>query len=253
MLLKLNFIWTYLCTQIIALVNLGKSCFQRIGWLDQKRNLMMETYQSIMNISGSQIRFIGSQKLFEHPCLIFSNHRSGADFFVDGYLTSGNAAYLGLAKIRYYLPGSMVLGHFHRHLILFTNRSLRREELYGRAIEMLKTRSIILYPEGSRNLLNQSLPLKIGFIKLAYQHQIPVQIMITGQKEDLFNEKTWSAQRGVTCLCSLSDVLKPNGCASLEHWIELIQQTWDQHLKNIYDSAPHANTYIDRLKLDQSI
>ena len=42
---------------------------------------------------------------------------------------------------------------------------------------MLKKKSILLYPEGTRNTSNVSKPLKLGLIKLGYEQNVPFKLL----------------------------------------------------------------------------
>ena len=44
---------------------------------------------------------------------------------------------------------------------------------------------LIVYPEGTRNLTERALPLKTGGIQAAYELSVPVQIIITRNKEQV--------------------------------------------------------------------
>ena len=50
-------------------------------------------------------------------------------------------------------------------------------------------KSLVVYPEGHRNVTYQPLPLKLGMIEYAYYNRQPVQICIAFGLEDLIDDK----------------------------------------------------------------
>ena len=86
---------------------------------------------------------------------------------------------------------------------------------------------VIVYPEGTRNQKMESLPLKMGCLKVAHTLGVPVQVVITTEKEKIFNEKAGSVALGVRCVVSVSPALKPKDFASLEDFIAAVQAAWE--------------------------
>ena len=85
---------------------------------------------------------------------------------------------------------------------------------------------VIVYPEGTRNQKAESLPLKLGCVKVAHSLGTPVQVVIATQKESIFNEKAGKVQRGVRCVVAVSPVLKPQDFACLEKFIAAVEAAW---------------------------
>jgi hypothetical protein len=219
--MNLLFFVSYLYFQAVTLKHLAKSL---LGLGEDA----MDCYEQIAHFTNTSIRYLEPlPDLSRENCIFLCNHRSGADFFVDGYLTGG-AAYIGLAKAFFYFPGPCLYAYRLNSMILFARSTLSREQLYRKTLEMLQSKSIIIYPEGERNLKDRSLPLKKGFIKLAYENGVPVQVVITRNKEEIFNERKVEAQRGVSCLTGRSGVLRPSDHSTLEEWIQAVESTWDQ-------------------------
>ena len=57
----------------------------------------------------------------------------------------------------------------------------------------------MLYPEGTRNTSNKSKPLKFGIIKLGYEQNVPFQIIIVSNKENVINEKKLKINKNIIC------------------------------------------------------
>ncbi len=85
----------------------------------------------------------------------------------------------------------------------------------------------MVYPEGTRNLKPQSLPLKRGMLRYAYTERTPVQVVITTNKENILSEKMRKATFGVTCVVGYSDVVRPADHGDFESFFEAVQATWE--------------------------
>lgn len=201
--------------------------------LFKKQDNILECYGKIIKFMKTDFEY-GDQlpELSQENCIFLCNHRSSADFFIDGYLTQG-AAYLGLIKAFLYFPGPCLYAYHCKSMILFVKCNLNRDELYEKTLKMLQHKSIIIYPEGSRNLGKYPLPLKKGFIKMAYNNNIPIQIIITQNKELVFTEHKINANFGVTCKTGRSTVLYPKEYPNLESWIEVVETSWNEQWNRV--------------------
>ena len=65
---------------------------------------------------------------------------------------------------------------------------------------------------GHRSTKAQSLPLRRGMLHYAHSRQVPVQIVITANKEAVISEKDMSAHFGQTLVVGYSEVIDPKVC-----------------------------------------
>ncbi len=62
---------------------------------------------------------------------------------------------------------------------------------------------------GHRSTKAQSLPLRRGMMHYAYSRRVPIQIVITANKEAVISEKDMSAHFGQTLVVGYSEVIDP--------------------------------------------
>ena len=68
---------------------------------------------------------------------------------------------------------------------------------------------LVMLCTGHRSTKPQSLPLRRGMMHYAYSRHVPVQIVITSNKEAVISEKDMSAHFGQTLIVGYSDVIDP--------------------------------------------
>eukprot|EP00439_Symbiodinium_sp_Y106_P070331 s2061_g12.t1 len=145
--------------------------------------------------------FAGSCQVLDtgNPIVYLSNHRSWGDFWTDCALLGG-------------LPGSSALwGHFAGWLWFFV-RGAHHEggavawmtNFLSQRIRNFASKGVLLYPEGTRSLLPEGLPLKAGALAAAYQLGWPVQVVITTNKERVTAERSFAVNFGTLCSTAVS-------------------------------------------------
>lgn len=133
------------------------------------------------------------------------NHRSFADFFIDGYLTC-DAAYIGRMMAIVACPFAGIVG-WYRDKAYFFNRGqgCNKGKLYEAMKQLLdRGNNILLYPTGTRNQTLQRQELRWGMIRWAYRESIPVQFVICSNKDRVISEKKIrSATQSALCRLQL--------------------------------------------------
>ncbi|KAI8462892.1 MAG: hypothetical protein J3K34DRAFT_527421 [Monoraphidium minutum] len=165
------------------------------------------------------------------PALWLSNHRSWADFFVDAYLAGGRAQMLSRMMVLYAFPMFMLPVMCLRGCIVFKRGSIADKESFNKwlddQIEASPQVGLMVYPEGHRSMLPRSLPLKRGMLHYAYSRKLPVQIIMSGNKEAVIAEKTGVVGFGCTVVTSYSEMIAAGDYASFEEFMARVQQLWD--------------------------
>jgi len=177
------------------------------------------------------------------------NHRSWADFFIDHILTGNQGAYLSRWLVIVAVPILGITGYLGDWIWFFkrppqrpsgvpppTGSDVSRSYLYNsldNKFENTPWKGLIVYPEARRNLRPESLPLKFGMIKYAYEKSIEVQIIMTKDKEKVLNEKSLTSHHGVVILVQYSEVFNPEDYDNLEAFIEAIKATWESMWKDV--------------------
>ena len=108
--------------------------------------------------------------------------------------------------------------------------------------------SIIVYPEGTRNKKKEPLPLKSGVFECAYNLKLPVQAIVTKNKELCVNETTLQFSTGVKLRTHVSKVIYPADYASKELFFQACRELFDATWKVAYNDEVEERQ-IDSLPL----
>ena len=147
-------------------------------------------------IDNGNKKYKGSQQIF-----FLSNHRSEADFFID-YITTYKIQQISKIGVFFLMPINSLLASDD---IIFFDRSIGREKIMKLILSKWhKNKNLNIYPEGHRNLDSKPLKLKEGFIELAYNNKIPIQINITSNKEHIFCLKLFKTNKNISLYTSYS-------------------------------------------------
>eukprot|EP00913_Durusdinium_trenchii_P014737 g13825.t1 len=172
-----------------------------------------------------QVKFgtaLAAQQVMDNgrPVVYLSNHRTPCwgDFWTDAALLAGRRVPRGL-----WTPS--------RH----------RGSDFG--IKGFAGKGVVLYPEGTRSLLPEGLPLKLGALGAAYELQWPVQVVITTNKECVTAEREMAVNFGTLCVSSVSRVIDPGTFASMEAFIEVVKETWRKTWKEAYSPDFQLRTH----------
>ena len=99
-----------------------------------------------------------------------------------------------------------------------------------------KRKSILVYPEGKRNLKNYSLKLKKGFLLYSYKTKIPIQIFITKNKENVYNERKIESAFNIELKTKYSKLIDPNKYNNFEDFYIEINNIWNNLWNDIYNN-----------------
>jgi 1-acyl-sn-glycerol-3-phosphate acyltransferase len=86
---------------------------------------------------------------------------------------------------------------------------------------------LLVYPEGHRSTRAAPLPLKRGMLHYAYGRRMPVQIIVSLNKESVVNERTKAVRFGAAVVTSYSPVIKATDYADFAGFMAAVQAAWD--------------------------
>jgi hypothetical protein len=114
--------------------------------------------------------------------------------------------------------------------------------------------NLLVYPEETRNQTYETKPLKKGFIQYAYDRQIPVQIFITKNKENVLSlqkNKTSFDQTLYTCF---ANVINPVDYKTNEDFEIKFYQVWNSTWNQCYHSTEtYHSLALEPLNMQYSI
>ena len=73
-------------------------------------------------------------------------------------------------------------------------------------------------------------------VKYAYTRNLPIQVVIGGNKESILNEKTQTARFHQTVAVGYSEVLIPDQYPDFEAFMDKIQITWDSEWNEVFSA-----------------
>eukprot|EP00434_Breviolum_minutum_P014947 symbB.v1.2.013178.t1/scaffold926.1/size151523/5 len=215
----------------------------------------------------------GSRQVLDtgSPVVYLSNHRSWGDFWTDAALLGG-PSFISRALVAAGIPATAAWGSTSGWLWFFARGSQHKEgavewmkNFLSERIKGFPSKGVVVYPEGTRSLLPEGLPLKLGAIASAYQLQWPVQVVITTNKESVTAERdTWILARkmhngeavlsavplgllgsmvigsdfavhfGTCCVSSVSEAIDPRKFENLNTFLEVVKDTWKKTWQEAY-------------------
>mmetsp|Transcript_70763 Transcript_70763/g.166020 ORF Transcript_70763/g.166020 Transcript_70763/m.166020 type:complete len:320 (+) Transcript_70763:60-1019(+) len=189
--------------------------------------------------------FAGSCQVLDtgNPIVYLSNHRSWGDFWVDAALLGG-PSFIARTLVAAAIPCSALWGHFEGWLWFFARGTHHEEGAVAWMVNFLTERirsfaskGVVLYPEGTRSLLPEGLPLKLGSLAAAYNLGWPVQVVITKNKELVTAERSLAVTFGTLCSTAVSAPVYPQGSATLEAFLATVKETWAKTWHEAYHGA----------------
>ena len=224
---------------VFFLVTLISGLFLLVGLLIDK--CFFETKISYWTLGAKLfIKLFGVRHcvVLEHPLIpkgfILANHRCFFDFAWDPVISNSS----GVARLEATLITTFlgIVGYLENRMIIFKRGKTNSHQLFSQLLKTMteSPRRIMFYPEGTRcNYLTLAdaaelkTYLRYGLLKRIYEHQkFPVQLTISSNKEQVFNEKTFHSQYGVTVKSAISEAIHPKDFTSFDDFIQKIADTW---------------------------
>jgi len=212
---------------------------------DLNGNILNTTYYYVKIIKAFfnyKIYRVSKNKLEKDNKIIYlSNHRSWADFFVDYHVGNNNTVFISRMLVGFVVPLLSLTGILTGKIIFFH----REAKNIGKVFEYIHKKftkhpcnGLLVYPEGTRRLENKSCELKKGFIRYSYEKNIPIQIILTKNKEKVMNEKLFTVNSNIKLFTSYSEKIEPNKkqFKTLESYIEYIQKKWNKQWDHLYNT-----------------
>ncbi|KAK9849391.1 hypothetical protein WJX84_009763 [Apatococcus fuscideae] len=160
--------------------------------------------------------------------------------FIDVVLSEGNAQMLSRMAVYYVFPMFMISVRAAKGVILFKRGRQHDKDAFNRMVDKKMARSplegLIIYPEGHRSTKQDSLPLKRGMLHYAFSRKLPMQIIMSSNKEAVLSEKKQSAHFGQKILVGYSDVIQTKDFASFEDMLAALQRAWDAQWLRVYSA-----------------
>lgn len=162
-------------------------------------------------------------------CIMLYNHRSFADFSISLLSTAPEkCAVVSRWAVAWLFPLAFFYSLFiEKGIVLFhrgaKDRESMRRQLFSRMRRVLERgRFLVVFPEGHRYQGDGTLPLKRGAINWAYAQNYPCAVILQKGNEQVFNEKTLQAKRGMTVRCLHQGIYLPADFATADAFYDAI-------------------------------
>jgi hypothetical protein len=219
--------------------------FQMINWiffniLGIKNDLLYWGKTMKHFFRWNQYIIPGSAPFYKKKCVYFHNHREIIDIAIDTYTTSGNSAFISRYLVMFVAP-----------LIGLTTTLLNSAFYFKRSKNMDKYKfiewcnyklknspyqSLSIYPEGTRRISNEPCRIKDGGILYSYQYDVPIQIIITKNKENVFSVKKFTHQDNVSLYTYISREIYPKDFNSFEKYRTNVCNEWEKNWNIVYQT-----------------
>jgi 1-acyl-sn-glycerol-3-phosphate acyltransferase len=171
---------------------------------------------------------------FINQGFILSNHRTFCDFAYDPYVSNSIVISRSLAAFSIFFASIIAILD---NKIIIIDRTKSRQIIFDKIINFMKKfnepKRILFFPEGTRRshtkltLEETKKIIKPGLLKSIYEYKdLPVQIMMSSNKEKVFNEKKLSINIGETIYTQLSNPINPGEYNSFDEFLEEIHLEW---------------------------
>jgi 1-acyl-sn-glycerol-3-phosphate acyltransferase len=174
---------------------------------------------------------------------ILSNHRTWCDFAYDPYVS--DSAIVGRFMAFFALSLQSLVGAIENRMIVI-DRNKPRHVSFEKIINYMNSgyrysKKVLLWPEGTRKsyttltLEETKNIIKPGLLKSIYEYKkFPVQIMMSNNKERVFNEKKMLVSLGETVTTELSEAIYPEDYDTFEKFLDKIYNDWHSQFNNLY-------------------
>lgn len=199
-----------------------------------KLNWNLNAYITIYHLLGIRNIVKKREKIIDSGFII-PNHRCFFDFVFDPFIT--NSAVLGRREAFWACSFSYILGLFDNRMISFSRGDTSRHEVFKKILYNRKVSSFkrtLFYAEGTRckykslsSLSDIKQKLKLGLLKCIYELKTePIQLCISSNKEEVFNEKNLSMKYNIKVNTCFSKKIHPKDFDSFEGFVNKICDEW---------------------------
>jgi 1-acyl-sn-glycerol-3-phosphate acyltransferase len=181
-------------------------------------------------------------------CVYLLNHRESIDFPIDSYLTEGRSFFISRWLVFFSVPfmglltvlGGRCVYYFYRGGQIDKNKFISDVEIHR--TRYTDNKSVNIYPEGTRRSDNACVRIKDGGIYHSHVYNLPIQIIITKNKELVFSLYTRSERDNVDCYTYRSNVFYPRDFKTFEDYRTFICDEWTKAWNIVYNKEYTRDT-----------
>ena len=209
---------------------------------DNKVNSYWIWAETCVNFAGCKFVLIkDSAPLYidkKKRCVFLLNHRDMFDFPIDCYLTGGSGMFIARYINMFVFPLQCIYTYITNTVYYFKRDAVYDKQLFNKNVynNLLKSNciNINIYPEGTRIQSDNIVPIKKGAIHLSWKYKMCSQIIITRNKEMIFNIKNFIFNYGVKLYCFRSEPIDPNNFESFDEFSDYVKNIWEKSWNTVY-------------------
>jgi 1-acyl-sn-glycerol-3-phosphate acyltransferase len=173
----------------------------------------------------SKIKIKTNKRLDNDADVYLVNHTTCGDFLVDPIVTNNSCAISRKLVFAAIIFPSLYCLLYNKIKFITINR-----HSYGFALRraLEEKQKIFYYPEGGRNPKKEKLKLRQGGLRDIYQKKLKVQIVISYNKDKLFNEFNNVIHKDVVIYTYYSELIDSKDFKTFEDYFDYIQELWDK-------------------------
>jgi len=234
--------------------------FLNYGIKTEKESIR-STVLSTIKIFNFNLHKVSKRGIINDKNLMYlSNHLSCSDFFLDPYITHYNSKIISLYKVKILLPLVSLLCS-QANTIIFINRMKDKNEIIKNMnnIEMLRKadtkRNILIYPEGLRRAHrpNPSAILKKGFIYHSFEHNLPLQIIHTTNKDYVIDDEKLTYNKDIHTFTYYGPKIDPQKLKMRYEKKYKKEYTKDDYYEDVYKQWVKIWKKMDKYRIDSYI
>jgi 1-acyl-sn-glycerol-3-phosphate acyltransferase len=185
------------------------------------------------------------------------NHLSVSDFFIEPIVSHYNSKYISLNKMRILFPFLGLLTMLTDYCIYLSGDKKKEEVIKSlKRIEELRiqdtSKNLSLYPEGMRRPHRPyvSEQLKKGFIYHSFEHNIPIQIIHTTNKDYTIDDEKFKLNYNMKLFTYYSPLVDPMKLRKKFEKREKREYTKDDYYNDFYKIWAKIWKKMDKYRID---
>ena len=195
--------------------------------------------------------------IIDKNIMYMTNHTSVGDFFIDPYVLHFSTKFIALQKMRYLLPMLGIICSLTESSIFISSDNQKNKIIENfKIIEELRKnddiRNITLYPEGLRRAHrpNVSETLKKGFIYHSFEHNLPIQIVHTTNKDHVMDDENLILHKNTKLFTYYGSKIEPKKLKEKFLKKHKREYTKEDYYTHVYKQWSKIWSKMDKYRID---
>lgn len=222
------------------------------------KQVTQDVVKSCINASKCHMYKVSKKSIIiDKNIMYMTNHTSVGDFFIDPYVLHYSTKFIALHKMRQLLPVLGLICSLTASSIFISSGNQKNTIIDNfKKIEELRKndniRNITLYPEGLRRAHrpNVSDSLKKGFIYHSFEHNLPIQIVHTTNKDHVMDDENFILHKNTKLFTYYGSKINPQKLKEKFEKKHKREYTKDDYYTHVYKQWCKIWTKMDKYRID---